>query len=138
MHSFDRPQYSPYNHHMGTTTVPIASLLISIMRRKKCSPRQLAAELGLSHAAISRWLSGKDVPSVRSCNKLAVYSGISLQKILSVAGYIPTPIEVSYNKWPEFREYALKKYSGELDEDLITLIEDLIERRRERKRAGKG
>ncbi len=35
------------------------------------------------------------------------------------------------NKWPEFREYALQKYP-ELDEDLITMIEDLIERRREK------
>ncbi len=35
----------------------------------------------------------------------------------------------SSNKWPEFREYARQKYP-ELDEDLITMIEDLIERRR--------
>jgi len=31
--------------------------------------------------------------------------------------------------WPEFREYAQRKYP-ELDEGLITMIEDLIERRR--------
>ena len=36
----------------------------------------------------------------------------------------------SSNKWPEFREYALQKYPKELDEGLITMIEDLIERRR--------
>jgi len=123
---------------MGTKIVPIVSLLTAIIRRRKCSPRQLAADLGLSHAAISRWLSGKDVPSIRSCNKIAEYSGISLQKILSIAGYIPKPIEASYHEWPEFREYVSKKYSGELDEDLITLIEDLIERRRVRNREGKG
>jgi len=35
----------------------------------------------------------------------------------------------SSNKWPEFRDYARQKYP-ELDEDLITMIEDLIERRR--------
>jgi transcriptional regulator with XRE-family HTH domain len=129
-------------HHIilgvSTKNVPIVSLLKEIMHRKKCSPRQLAADLDLSHAAISRWLSCKDVPSIRSCNRLAEYSGISLQKILSIAGYIPTPTEASSNGWPEFREYASKKYSGELDEDLITLIEDLIERRRVKKREGKG
>jgi len=38
-------------------------------------------------------------------------------------------VKSSNNKWPEFREYALQKYP-ELDEDLITMIEDLIERRR--------
>ena len=35
----------------------------------------------------------------------------------------------SSNKWPDFREYARQKYP-ELDEDLITMIEDLIECRR--------
>jgi hypothetical protein len=33
---------------------------------------------------------------------------------------------------PEFREYALHKYPNELDEDMVTMIEDLIERRRAR------
>jgi len=36
----------------------------------------------------------------------------------------------SSNKLPEFREYARQKYPNELDEDLITMIEDLIERGR--------
>ena len=40
-------------------------------------------------------------------------------------------------EWPEFRDYALLKYPHELDEDLITMIEDLIERRRQ-KRHQKG
>jgi hypothetical protein len=32
---------------------------------------------------------------------------------------------------PEFREYAWRKYEKELDEDLITMFEDLIEMRRQ-------
>ena len=36
----------------------------------------------------------------------------------------------SSNKWSDLREYARQKYPNELDEDLITMIEDLIERRR--------
>lgn len=32
---------------------------------------------------------------------------------------------------PEFREYARRKYQKELDEDLITMFEDLIEIRRQ-------
>jgi len=102
------------------------------MRRRKRLPSQLAADLGVSHATVSRWLSGEDVPSTRSCRKLAKYSGTSLQKILSIAGHLPTIMEQEPLKWPEFREYARHKYSKELDEDLITMIEDLIERRRDR------
>jgi len=37
---------------------------------------------------------------------------------------------------PEFREYASSKYP-ELDADLITMIEDLIEREKERVKLGK-
>jgi len=37
------------------------------------------------------------------------------------------------SEWPEFREYAQRKYPDELDEDVIIMIENLIEQRRGRK-----
>lgn len=100
-------------------------------------PSHLAAELGISHATVSRWLSGKDIPSIKSCQKLAESSGVSLSSILFFAGYLPGRLMATYakNDLPNFREYAEKKYSGELDEDLITMIEDLIERKRAKKNA---
>ena len=39
------------------------------------------------------------------------------------------PVKTS-NKLPDFREYARQKYPNELDEDLITVLEGLIERGR--------
>ena len=39
---------------------------------------------------------------------------------------------LSNEELPEFRQYARRKYRTELDEDLITMIEDLIERQRQR------
>ena len=107
------------------------------MRRRKRLPSQLAADLGISHATVSRWLSRKDVPSFRSCRRLAEYSGVPLEKILSILGYLPAIAEREPPEWPEFREYALRKYPAELDEDLITMIEDLIERRREKRHGGR-
>jgi len=100
------------------------------MRRRRCLPSQLAAGLDVSHATVSRWLSGDDIPSTRSCRKLAEFSGVPLEKILSVTGHLPTLGAAVPAEWPEFREYAHRKYPDELDEDLITMIEDLIERRR--------
>jgi len=44
----------------------------------------------------------------------------------------------SSNNLPEFREYARQKYPTELDEDLITMIEDLIERRRAKRHNDDG
>ena len=35
--------------------------------------------------------------------------------------------------WPEFREYAYLKYPTELDEDIITVVENLIDLRRARR-----
>jgi transcriptional regulator with XRE-family HTH domain len=96
-------------------------------------PSQLAADLGISHATVSRWLSGEDVPSTRSCRKLAEYSGIPLEKVLSIVGHLPRVAEAALPEWPEFREYARRMYPNELDEDLITMIEDLIERRRQKR-----
>ncbi len=111
--------------------------LKEIMRRRKLLPSQMATDLGVSHATVSRWLSGKNIPGVRSCQRLAEYSGVNLQKILSIACHMPEEDSKESVKWPEFREYALQKYPNELDEDLVTMIEDLIERRRERKNGSK-
>jgi len=122
---------------MSTKEVPIVSFLKELMRRRKRLPSQLAADLGVSHATVSRWLSDQDVPNIRSCRRLAEYSGVPLEKVLFVVGHLPGVAETGPAQWPEFREYARQKYSTELDEDLITMIEDLIERRRERKYGSK-
>jgi len=118
---------------MSTQEVPMIAFLRELMRRKKRLPSQMAADLGVSHATVSRWLTGKDVPNTKSCRRLAEYSGVPLEKVLSVAGHIPGIAEKGPPDWPEFREYARQKYASELDEDLITMIEDLIERRRSKK-----
>ena len=116
----------------------VNSFLQELMRRRKRLPSQLAADLGISHATVRRWLYGEDVPSVRSCQILADYSGLSLQKVLKITGQLPEMSNKEAEDWPEFREYARKKYPTELDEDLITMIEDHIERRREKKYKSKG
>jgi len=118
---------------MKTKEVHFISFLEKLMRRRRRLRCQLAADLGLSHPTIGRWLSGKDIPSVTSCAKLAEYSGEPLEKILSIAGHLPQMAETAPAEWPEFRDYAQQKYPNELDEDVITMIEDLIERRRDRR-----
>ena len=110
----------------------LIAFLEQLMRRRRRLPGQLASDLGVSHSAVSRWLSGKDRPSFESCLKLAAYAGVPLERVLSIVGHLlPLPGRGPV-EWPDFREYAKGKYPRELDEDLITLIEDLIERRRGR------
>lgn len=109
----------------------IKKFLKDLMRRRKRLASQLAADIGVSHATMHRWLTGKDVPSTRSCRLLAEYAGMPVQEILASAGHLPQISNSPVMMWPEFREYARQKYSEELDEDIITMIEDLIERRRQ-------
>jgi transcriptional regulator with XRE-family HTH domain len=122
---------------MSTENAPLVTFLKEVMRRRKLNPSQLAADLSVSHATVSRWISGADVPNTRSCRILAEYSGVPVEKILAIVGHLPGVAEKAPAEWPEFREYARHKYPNELDEDLITMIEDLIERRRAKKYRGK-
>ena len=114
-------------------SMSVNSFLQELMRRRKRLPSQLAADLGVSHATVRRWLFGEDIPNLRSCQILADYSGIPLQKVLKIVGQLPEMSIQEAADWPEFREYALKKYPNILDEDIITMVEDLIERRRNTK-----
>jgi len=118
---------------MIKTEASFISFLKEVMRRRKRKASQLAADIGVSHATVSRWLSGYDIPNTASCRRLAEYSGVPVENVLSVVGHMPKVAENKYADWPEFRDYARKKYPNELDEDLITMIEDLIERRREKR-----
>jgi len=115
------------------TITTLATFLKEVMRRRQRKPSQLAADLGVSHVTVSRWLSGEDIPNIQSCQRLAEYCGVPIEKILAIVGHLPRVAERPPAEWPEFREYARSKYPAELDEDLITMIEDLIERRRAKK-----
>jgi transcriptional regulator with XRE-family HTH domain len=117
---------------MSTKESLFLEFLKELLRRRKRKPSQLAADLGISHATVSRWISGDDVPSPDSCQRLADYSGVPVENILSIVGHI-NKVSEKKTEWPEFREYVKKMYPDELDEDLITMIEDLIERRRAKK-----
>ena len=103
------------------------------MRSRRVLPGQLAAEIGISRATVNRWLSGTDIPSTRSCRRLAEYSGVPVERVLYIAGHLPIVAESGAEYWPEFREYAQHKYPDELDDELITMIEETIERRRAKK-----
>ena len=117
---------------MGAQNDRLGTFLSGLMERRRRLPSQMAADLGVSHATVSRWLSGKDVPSPQSCQSLAKYAGVPVEKVLSIVGHLPPRKDSSPAEWPEFGEYMRAKYVDSLDEDLISLIEDLIDRRRSR------
>ena len=127
-------EYEP----MSTNNGSIISFLEDLMSRRNKLPCQLATDVGVSHTSVLRWLAGKENPSTRSCRKLADYSGTPIEAILAKSGHLPARKPSKASEWPEFREYALTKYPDELDEDIVSMIEDMIERRRQKKLQKKG
>jgi transcriptional regulator with XRE-family HTH domain len=118
---------------MSKQNTEINSFIKELLRRQGKVPRQLALDIGVSHASVSRWLSGKDIPKATSCCKLAEYADVPCEEVLIMAGHMPKGKEARADELPVFRDYAHLKYPKELDEDLIHMIEDLIERRRQRR-----
>ncbi len=88
---------------------------------------KLARAMGMSAGQIYKVKQGK-----RGINQKFIigatkaFPEYNLDDLFYIEGQ---PVKTS-NKLPDFREYARLKYPNELDEDLITMIEDLIERRR--------
>ena len=115
---------------MKNKNKPMVAFLDALMKLRKQVPSQLAAALGISHTTVIRWLMGKHAPDIRSCELLAEYSNTPIEKILRLAGHIPETRVAEVSALPEFREYAHLKYPNELDEDIVVMIEDLIDRRR--------
>lgn len=104
--------------------------LRELMRRRNVLPSQLAAKLGISHATVSRWLAGEDVPNIQSCVRLSIFSGIPLQHILYVAGHIETDMTENRDTLPAFREYVGAKYPGVFSDEVIFVLEGLINQKR--------
>ncbi len=83
-----RPCNAIDGHRTRQLTSAFMTLFLKeLMRQRGRLPSQLAADLGVSHATVGRWLCGKAVPRVRSCKRLAMYSGVPLANILNVAGH---------------------------------------------------
>jgi transcriptional regulator with XRE-family HTH domain len=113
---------------------PFIGFLRQLMKRRGRLASHLAKDIGVSHPTVGRWLDGSDSPSTLSCRKLADYAGLPLEEVLAAAGHLPRIDATPASGWPEWREYAARKYPGELDDDIINMIEGLIELRRDRRR----
>ena len=111
--------------------------VFDLYKGKYRSLPELARAMGISTGHIYKVRQGK-----HSINQKFIIGAIKALPEYELADlfYVAPegqPVKSS-NKWPEFREYARQKYPNELDEDLITMIEDLIERRRAKRQNDDG
>lgn len=65
-----------------------------------------------------------------------MYARIPVEKVLAMVGHLPPLDEGSPAELPEIREYALQMYPYQLDDDTISMLEELIQIRRARQTAG--
>ncbi len=56
----------------------------------KISQQVLAEKTGIKQSNISRWESGKVMPTIDFCVKLADFYGISVDELIGREGYIPS------------------------------------------------
>lgn len=115
---------------MRTYKVLKISLLRKLLFKRKRLFYQLTVDPVISHTITRRRLYGKYTTGSHLRRKPVIHSGTNPGAVLSITGQNHEIDKDESIDWPEFREYARMKYSTELDDDLITMIEDLIERRR--------
>ena len=118
--------------YTSATMEKIGTFIDDILRQRRISLRRMALEAGVSPSTLSRWMNGKQTPSLQSCQRLAESLSIPVEQVLTWAGHLAPMHKADVSTLPAFREYAKQMYPAELDEDTIGMIEDLISRRRQR------
>lgn len=83
--------------------------LRTIMHQRGLNASQLSVVIEVSHPTVGRWLKGEDIPSAKSCGKLAELTGTPVSRILALAGHVPYRTEKA-GDLPDFREYMSIKY----------------------------
>lgn len=79
-----------------------------IMIAHGVSQKTFAQTIGATQSSVSRWLTGKGVPSIYFCGRIAEMYGINPAWLIGVKG-CPMKLE----KIPECSDEVLNAYSGE-------------------------
>ena len=74
---------------MSTSRQPFSLFIAGVLRQRHIRASHFAAEIGVSHATVGRWLKGEDVPCAKSCYKVAEFTAMPVEDVLRAAGHIP-------------------------------------------------
>ena len=97
---------------MATTNeTPLTRWLQKMLTEHRLYASELARRLDISHATVSRWIHGQDIPKPLLCEKLAKLTREPLLRILALAGHTSHTSEDSLS-FPPFREYIAEMYPG--------------------------
>ncbi|MFC2028200.1 helix-turn-helix domain-containing protein [Chloroflexota bacterium] len=104
-----------------------SNLIQDILQQRNISLRRLAADAGISPSTLSRWASGKQTPSPQCCRKFAESLLLPVEDVLVWAGHLSSAAKTDTMEVPDYKSYSKRKYSVELQEDMVAMIEDLIQ-----------
>ncbi len=113
----------------ATSQLKLNTRVFKLYKERYRSITELAWAMEISAGYIYKVRQGKrNINQKFIIGAIKAFPGYNLNDLFYVYSEVQ-PVN-NANKLPEFREYACQIYPNELDEDLITMIEDLIERRR--------
>ncbi len=105
---------------MTKKDTPITIWLKDVLKERQILAFYLAKMLGVSHATVSRWLHGKDIPTPRHCEQLAKLTGEPVLKVLYTAGHLTDTSELNM-VYPPFRAYMAQTHKGFMP-DLVGIM----------------
>lgn len=94
--------------------------LQKLMKEKKLSQNQLAKKLNISSTAVSKWISGKNLPTSDKIIKICEIFEISSDELLGIKARAPDNLTL--------KEKELIKYYREMDERSKEYIIELANR----------
>lgn len=119
---------------MERETKTIASNLKRLIYETGLSPAEVARQIGMSKATLSRWMTGERIPKMDNIDMLARYLGVTREQIVGkgedktkyqavkipVLGYVAAgiPLEMITGSWFPFYRYS-KNYT---DREKITQL----------------
>lgn len=93
----------------------------SVIDSSNVSKRKIAESLGVSQAAISNWVTGKNSPDLETLIRFCEMFGVTLDDIYSVD---PTPLERDLGKEQLFDNYNALNLTGKMK--LVDFSDDLV------------
>ena len=95
--------------------------IVELRKKYGYSQTQLANLLGVHQTAVSQWELGKTLPDILTTQKLAVIFGITVEDLLSDAGYTSLqPISMIRNNCQKLNEAGLEKVLAYTEDLLLT------------------
>ena len=107
----------------------IVERILSVMKQKKITDKQLTSDLGINKSAVTDWKTGKTKSFKRYIDQIANYLDVPVDYLL---GNIDNPHGIVYTIGEDGKRYVISGLSKEEYELLVAQLEVLRKQQRRR------